>query len=1417
MTRSEKKKENKQNKCRTWKKSILYVILIVLVLLLISIFVFKEHILEKIIKDAVYDKSNGKYELSFSDIDYSLKDNSILLLDFYLKGDTTIIVDDEKRNIYEIIIDSLELRDLRMFKLYPSRKLLIRNFLISSPLVKIFTGDTNTTKNPHIELKNALHQSAMKFFKEISIDTFTISNGVLDIYKFPYDTSINSSIQSFDVQLANFELDESSDTSIQNLFFSEHIDLSLKGFRKNLKNHFLSARKMRLSTSEEVFEISGFEVNPDLDKNPDEKLKVITPYTKIKGFDIEKLAFGEELDIDSIIIHETLVHYRHKGEPSGLKTNNYSNSQIYSILSPLVKKLSIHCLRFMDGKLEIVQKVIQPNQVLHIEDLSLLLERIVLDSNIALLDFENMVKGELLITGKSSSFSKTNGISVSMGNTKYSAEKEQLKLKDVRFSDPGQSKDTLIVHLADLELTETSIWKFLKGDYSNFGHLKIQNINVNKQIVKNAPTVSGGGLGHNMRFASLKIDDGILRLNFIDSTGKYAHFMSRINVYTENLLLDTNRSSGFSQPDCLDLKLHDLVLDHPQKLSLNTEKLAFNSDSKTLLVRGLKASNPAINHNVRKFNLSEFQLLSFELENFNYWNLLNNQHLNVAFSNLKQPDFKFLINPEIEDHQRLHQAHHKIESQLQDYLKIIQMDTFRVSGLSATFKKLNNADDVFRLEDVNARFLGVKLDTVIETRDSKLFYAEDFDLNINNINIPDNHAQYDFSIDRISVSKSKNMIDVLGIEYAPAQSDSTEDDQQTRIKIPHLIAQGVNFDNYYFNHDINIDEIKLPSPTFLISSSQDSSTTRKSLPLIRVPDFADSFRIGKVSLEEADMQLIDEGRFFLSSDLSAYFYDLSFDSSLIYQPLHSELPLERFNILLNDVSSILEKNNALIRFDSLYASSQEQELQVYNLKYYDTLSAAGRRMIFSNRHLSFEGLLFDSLFRGNGLLIRHLIIDSSCMQMDIHAEDGTGSPGAGISLPPPFHFVNVDETDLVNVDLSLLNTSNEKYFSLDNIHGKIYNFQLDSGLMDKPGFMLSKSIDLAKSEYTIYSSDSMYTFTLEDIAISTGENRLDIGDFKIQPNYPKFEFSRELGYQTDRMDVDFQGIKIRGLDFEKILMDQTLNAKKVEVNSTQFESFRDKRVPFPEWHTSPMPQDLLESIGFGLMVDTLTLEKASITYGEMVEKSVHPGKIHFNDMHVRLTNITNDSMRILKNPVMGLDANGQIMNKGLLNVKLNLKLNHPSDTFAFHANLSRMDLSEFNSLSVNLFGVEIKSGNGSVDTVNIFGNKDYAIGHLYFPYRKFKIKMINRQKGNRGGIGDGILTFLANNILLKSNNRRFGRPIRVGQIFYQRDPQKSIFNYLWKGVLSGVESTLGYNNREQRKEMKAYKQGLGNEIQEGNN
>ena len=61
---------------------------------------------------------------------------------------------------------------------------------------------------------------------------------------------------------------------------------------------------------------------------------------------------------------------------------------------------------------------------------------------------------------------------------------------------------------------------------------------------------------------------------------------------------------------------------------------------------------------------------------------------------------------------------------------------------------------------------------------------------------------------------------------------------------------------------------------------------------------------------------------------------------------------------------------------------------------------------------------------------------------------------------------------------------------------------------------------------------------------------------------------------------------------------------------------------------------------------------------------------------------------------------------------------------------------------------------------------------------------------------------MINGLVIKSYNPRFARTPRTGIVYYKRDTRRSIVNYLWKSLLSGMLSTMGVNNKEQRQQKK---------------
>jgi len=95
---------------------------------------------------------------------------------------------------------------------------------------------------------------------------------------------------------------------------------------------------------------------------------------------------------------------------------------------------------------------------------------------------------------------------------------------------------------------------------------------------------------------------------------------------------------------------------------------------------------------------------------------------------------------------------------------------------------------------------------------------------------------------------------------------------------------------------------------------------------------------------------------------------------------------------------------------------------------------------------------------------------------------------------------------------------------------------------------------------------------------------------------------------------------------------------------------------------------------------------------------------------------------------------------------------------------------------------------------------------MIFEYRKLKLGVYNRNKAQQNkGMFAGVTRFLINDLLIHSNNPKFARKPRIGQVHFDRDKEKAIINYTWKSLLSGILSTMGFNTKEQRQGKKELK------------
>jgi hypothetical protein len=143
----------------------------------------------------------------------------------------------------------------------------------------------------------------------------------------------------------------------------------------------------------------------------------------------------------------------------------------------------------------------------------------------------------------------------------------------------------------------------------------------------------------------------------------------------------------------------------------------------------------------------------------------------------------------------------------------------------------------------------------------------------------------------------------------------------------------------------------------------------------------------------------------------------------------------------------------------------------------------------------------------------------------------------------------------------------------------------------------------------------------------------------------------------------------------------------------------------------------------------------------------------------------------------------------------------PLDKYTLRGSVGEMNLTELNRFLENTAYVQIRDGINKSISFSFDGNEDYAYGKMKFYYNDLKINVLDADTHLQRGHGVSIKSFFANTFVVNSKNPRL-LFVREGDIFTERDKEKSIFAYWGKAVVSGLVSSIGAkNNKKEIRDM----------------
>jgi hypothetical protein len=365
-----------------------------------------------------------------------------------------------------------------------------------------------------------------------------------------------------------------------------------------------------------------------------------------------------------------------------------------------------------------------------------------------------------------------------------------------------------------------------------------------------------------------------------------------------------------------------------------------------------------------------------------------------------------------------------------------------------------------------------------------------------------------------------------------------------------------------------------------------------------------------------------------------------------------------------------------------------------------------------------------------------------------------------------------------------------------NLRVRINDFLIDSVALDDPTrFLYARNYEIEMKDYMNRTRDSLYWMYVRGIRYDAALRALHIGQFELRPRYDRAAFQKKTGVQKDRHEVVFNDISLHNLNPRLLLQEQQIWSERVNIGSGKLDIYRNRMMPMPPGNKlGQYPHQLLAKLKVPVNIDTLTGNNIDIRYTELSPVTEQTGYINFSHVHGLFRNITNIDSLVTKNRHLTADLDAIFMKSGKLTARFDFLLNDKGGRFGVSGRLNNMNGKDLNVITQPMGKIEIKSCDIQDLTFNINGDERSARGHVKLLYQNLKIAILKQNKDHDGFKRKGLVSLVANALVINSENPSKGEKARTAGVAYTRDLQKSFFNLVWKTLFTGVKDIAGAGN-----------------------
>lgn len=312
----------------------------------------------------------------------------------------------------------------------------------------------------------------------------------------------------------------------------------------------------------------------------------------------------------------------------------------------------------------------------------------------------------------------------------------------------------------------------------------------------------------------------------------------------------------------------------------------------------------------------------------------------------------------------------------------------------------------------------------------------------------------------------------------------------------------------------------------------------------------------------------------------------------------------------------------------------------------------------------------------------------------------------------------------------------------------------------------------------------LYNLGFDTLVIDSDQAELKVENLQLTTLHTKYDLGKFTGVETDWYKIVIPHFELKGIETESLLTDSAFIFQKASVHEMDAHIFRDKRPPFPDKPDTKLPMEMLGSLPIPFHADSVLIINSKVVYEEFGEESSEPGYIFFESLYASIYNLS--TIPDLIDGQTGMSARALLMGSSLLEAEFVFPNEVHPEAYRVSGKLNPLDIPVLNPILEPSAFVRVEEGNIRRLEFGYTYDNNRADGNLELEYENLNISLLDKEDGSK----KVIKTIIAETFIISKENLKEKNSYTEGTISFDRDKKKSVFNYWWKSVFSGIKDIL---------------------------